>query len=197
MSLSISAPAPGQLPKLTRGEARRVLGLTRHPMDRLLDGGWLTTRVDHVAALAARGWISSTRPLVILRVGAARMDGDRPIGLDPRFSDDELLQACRQWWTCDPHAVVDAGHLLVTVSTFVVALLAITGIEAESIVITSGGATVKRWSFEADVVARVDDLVYGDTSVLGQPRNPQSDLIQALGNRVPAPQGAPLIIIAP
>lgn len=47
---------------------------------------------------------------------------------DSGYTDAEVRDSARQWRVSDPAAVVAAGHALVVVATFVVALLQVTDV---------------------------------------------------------------------
>ena len=191
--------AAQSLPRLTRVQTMETLRVTRHPLDRLIASGFLPdTRVDRVAALATRSSVASDEPLVVVRTGLPGWDGGRKIGLATGFTDVELLESTRQWWTCDLSEVLDAGHILVSVAGWCVAVLELTGPDgAPRDVITDNGATVRRHAFAATLLARVDNLVTGEVRLLGIPGRRVEPVMAALGNRLPTPQGAPLIIVKP
>lgn len=175
------------LPSLTRVQAMETLGITRHPLDRLTSSGFLPdTRVDHVAALAARRQVSCDEPMVILR-------SDMRL----KFTDDELKAAVSNGWTCDPDDVLKAGHFLVSVASWCVALFVIRGLIGSDITVTDKGTKVLRHRFDVEMVARVDDLIAGKIRHAALPPGHIAPLLDALGHRVPSPQGSPLIIIRP
>ena len=200
--LLIRREAGGSGPRVSRAQAEQMLGLGRTGVTNLQAAHVLDDlRLQDVAALASRGWVSSSTPLAIVRCGKPTIDDDgRHIGWSQLYNPHVLLQASRQWWVSDPDAVHELGHLLVTSSTFVVAVLAVTGVEKPNVHITPGGATVRRYSYQAQLLGNVTDLVAGavhhDAAALGL-HPERMPLLATLGQRVPSPPGAPLILQEP
>lgn len=191
-------PPDIRLPNLSRVEAMRMLGIGRHPLANLEAAGALVDlRMDRVAALATRSWGFSDAPMVIVRAGRPTMDDDRAIGYSAQYTDGEVLNASSKWWVSNSDDVLAAAHIVVAMSTFAMALLAVRRVADYATVITDRGNTVVRIAYEADLVARVDHLVdHVVREVSGVPANLEP-LVPILGNRVLSPPGSPLIITRP
>lgn len=188
MHITITPSVSSDSGALAVTEIARTLGLGRPQATRLIEDGWTPPNLTAIAALALRGTIGADEPLAAVRLGKPGWDDGRRIGLAADYSDSELVEAARQWWTGPSDRVVAGGHLLVVVAGFIVALLGIDGIEATC---TVDGLTRK--SFGAHLIARVDDLPSATIRSL-QEAHP---LVRALGYRVPPLRGAPLVIIPP
>jgi hypothetical protein len=175
-----------------------ALGLGRHPLENLLASGCLPDlRVDRVAALASRARAASDCPLVIVRAGQPSLDGTRKIGYHVSYTDEEVLDGARQKWISNPDEILSAAHILLAVSTWAVALLHVTDVAGTETVTTMRGNTVKRHSYEAALVARVDNLVEGKVRNVSPVPAELAPLVPVLGQRLPSPPGAPLIVTRP
>jgi hypothetical protein len=148
-------------------------------------------------ALGSRAWATSDEKLIVVRLGRPDADATRKVGFSVAYSDAELLESARKWWISRPEEVVGAGHMIVSVATFAVALLHVTGVEDFSSVVTERGNTVKRIAYETTLLARVDDLVAGDVRRVAAVPAALEPLMAVLGQRVPSPPGAPLIAVRP
>jgi hypothetical protein len=187
-----------KLPSLSRTQAMEALSLGRHPLANLLASGCLPDlRVDRVAALASRARAASDCPLVIVRAGQHSWDGTRKIGYHTSYLDEEVLDGSRQWWISNTEEIKSAAHILLTVSTWAVALLHVTGCAGTETVTTTRGNTVKRHSYEATLAARVDNLVEGEVRNVSPVPDELAPLLSVLGQRLPSPPGAPLIVTRP
>lgn len=182
-------PPPGREAGLTQAESARLLGLNRRHIDRLVSSGWMTTRVGDVASLAERAYVTADSDLPVLRLGAPDRDGDgRLIGAAPYYTDEELLESARMWWTGPAERTLESGFLLITTSTFIIGILGIDDIEERFF----QSPTTVRTAFTARLLARVDDLVENKIRVFeGHP------LVETLGQRIRSQQGAPLIVMSP
>lgn len=177
---------------LSVSEASRQLDVPRKQVQRLASDGWLHLDSESVGRLAERRIVSADEPLAVLRLGPPRVDpvDQRPIGAAPGYTDDELVEAARKWWTGPVRGVVDAGHLVLTVAGgWVIGLLAVDGIEARE-----GSGPGIRSALDARLVARVTDLPAGSIRMLED-----HELIAALGHRIAVPHGErqPIVIIQP
>ncbi len=192
-------PPTTTFPKLSKVRAAELLGLGKQPLVNLQAMGLLPDlRVDRVTALAARPWVTADAGLAVVRPGRPGADDDgRLTGLHTSYSDDQVVEATRKWFVAPVEAVLGGQHLLVSASTFLVALLYVTGLEATRDVLTERGTTVRRNAFEARLLARVDDLVAGVVRQVAEVPNALASLVAALGQRVPSPAGAPLLVLPP
>ncbi len=151
---------------LTRPQAATVLRLSPNTVGKLLASGFLPDlAAARVHALARAPQISVTRgELPVLRTGPAgpppHEDDDREfIGDAPHLTDEQFLEASRQWWRCEPDKVVAAGVLAVAVAGWVTGVLAVRGRGG-----TRHGGRDVRHSFEASVAGRVTALDHPDSS---------------------------------
>lgn len=191
-------PSEAKMPRISRTQAMEILSLGRHPLDNLIASGCLPgLSVDHVAALASRSWVTSDSPLVVVRAGQPAWDGPRKIGYHASYQDEEVVEGSRQWWISNPDEIIDAGHILLTMSTWTVALLRVSGRADTETMTTARGNTVKRHSYKATLIARVDDLVKGEVRIAASVPEQLEPLLRVLGQRLPSPPGAPLIVTRP
>lgn len=179
-------PAPKMLSAAAVGKA---LGLSPYHASRLLSQGWISGRQDKVQALAQRALLGSAGPVALLQMGEPTISheeaGDRKIGIGPDYTDEELLNAARMWWRCDPDAVLNAGVVLVCFSGFVMAVLQVHELEASERV-----GSVTRHAFTASLIGRVVDLAEGTVDV----KIPHPAAM-AIGTRLPVtPAGSPLVV---
>lgn len=145
---------------LTRPEAAAVLRLSPNTVGKLLASGFLPDlAAARVHALARAPQIGVTRgELPVLRTGPAgpppHADDDREfIGDAPHLTDEQFLEASRQWWRCEPDKVTAAGVLAVAVAGWVTGVLAIRGRGG-----TRHGGREVRHSFDASVAGRITAL---------------------------------------
>jgi hypothetical protein len=199
VKVELVAGPPQTVPRLSRVQAENLLGIGRHPLANLQATGALDElRADWVGALATRAWVRSDSPLVVVRSGRPAVDDDgRAVGWASSYTDFQVQESARKFWVSNSDAVCDAGHILVAVSTWVVALLRVTGVEDEREHRTEKGTVLRRIAYEASVVARVDDLVAGAARVCGPVPAELEPLLAAVGQRVASPPGAPLIVASP
>ena len=148
-------------------------------------------------ALASRSWVTSDYPLVIVRAGQPSWDGPRKIGYFTGYADDEVRDGSRQKWISNPDEIVSAAQIIVTVLTWAVALLHVSGLASTETVTTTHGNTLKRHSYHATLIARVDDLVTGEVRKVSSIPAELAPLLSVLGQRLPSPPGAPLIVTRP
>lgn len=181
---------------LTVEQTGTMLGLKRHPVERLKRTGYLNpTTLDAVERLAARPTVSGGIP--VLRLGDPASDDDgRRIGHKREDSDDVLLGASLGWWGGSVDAVHEAGYLALAVSGFIFAVLRIDGFEDwyDEVNERSDGSTYsfRRYLFSGALAARVDDLISPEPRILDPGLEGFSRAL--LGNRVANPQAAPIIL---
>lgn len=134
-----------------------ALSLGRHPLENLLASGCLPDlRVDHVAALASRSWAASDSPLVIVRAGQPSRDGTRKIGYHRSYLDEEVCDGARQWWISNPDEILSAAHIVLTVSTWVVAFLHTSGLaDTETVTTARGNHHLTQENCRPEVVSAV------------------------------------------
>lgn len=187
-------PAPKELLRrkgtvtLTAEQTGHLLALGRHPVDRLKRTGYLATPTLAAAeALANRPTVSGG--VAVLRLGDPAMDSGRRVGHQRADDDATLLGASLGWWGGPVEAVADIGWLALSVASFVVAVLRIDGVKQELI----DERNYRRVHFEGGLAGRIDDLVESDPRIHDERLADVS--MQLLGNRVPNPQGAPIVIV--
>jgi hypothetical protein len=192
-------PPTTSFPNLSKVRAAELLGLGKQPLVNLQVMGLLPDlRVDRVAALAARPWVTADAGLAVVRPGRPdTADDGRLMGMHTSYSDYQVVEATRKWFVAPVDAVLAGQHLLVSASTFLVAWLNVTGLEATRDVQTERGTTVRRNAFETRLLARVDDLVAGVVLQIADVPDALAPLVAALGQRVPSPAGAPLLVPPP
>ncbi|WP_246561793.1 helix-turn-helix domain-containing protein [Streptomyces roseirectus] len=92
--------------------------------------------------------------LPVLRVGPAELaEGSRQsalIGYAARLTPEQMYQALRGWWRCDPERILRAGVLAVTLGPYAVAVL-----DDFRYVESRGG----RYRFTGELAGYVTDLV--------------------------------------
>ncbi len=189
MRIEILPPLPHRQARLTKSDVAQWLNIGRPAAGRLVDDHWLVPTIDQVAALAGRGTIMADEPIAVVRLGGPGWDRARRIGISPAYEDGELVEAARMWWSGPTDKVVECGHLLVATCGFAIALLKIDGIAER----WSTG-TVMRTAFHASLVDRVGTLSDQPKTLKDKVSHP---LQRALGYRVPAVRGAPLVILPP
>ena len=182
--LRISAAAAGDMLRCTP----RALAL-------LLSGGYLPLTQSAVRTLATRPHIEVLDgALPVVRLGPERLDGARPIGARAAMLDDELVEATSGWWACNPAEVIEAGLLGVAVSSFVVAVLRVDKAAGyRHMDVPARSTVVRRYWFAARLWGRIDDLLEPATIRWLEPSTRQ--VADLLGNRVPSPRGAPLVVL--
>ncbi|MFJ2746219.1 hypothetical protein ACIO3O_41900 [Streptomyces sp. NPDC087440] len=187
---------------LSRIEAGTVLGVAANTVGKLLASGFLPDLAEYrVAALAGSRHVRVQEGrLPVLRTAAATApydagDGRDFIGDAVFLTDDQFLQASRQWWRCDPDVIVQAGVLPVAVAGWVTGVLDVHAHEA---------ATVRRphevrHSFTASVAGRVGTLDDPSTyRILATDETMASLTRQLLGSRVQsAVSGGPIAYLRP
>lgn len=92
------------------------------------------------------------------------------------------------WWGGPVEAVTDLGYLSVAVSGFIIGILRIDGIDDDQI-----ADGYRRVWFDGALAARASDLVTPEPVVYDQEFEGLARAL--LGNRVPNPQGAPIVIV--
>lgn len=192
-------PPRTQFPQLSKARAAELLGLGKQPLLNLQAMQVLDDlRVDRVTALAAREWAVCDSPLAVVRPGRPDVDADgRLTGYHVDYEDESVLGASRKWFVAPVEQVLAGGHLLVSVSTFVVALLQVTGLQDTVDVLTDRGTTVRRNAFAGRLLARVDDLVAGTLRHVEDVPGALEPLLPLLGHRLVSPPGAPLLVLPP
>lgn len=125
---------------LTTGQAAEELGCAVTTFRRLVRAGVLPglshrgvrvmVPLDVVQALKARPHAALHRleapEIAVLRVDTAKPTEDaeqRWTGFAASLTPEDLVQALRGWWRCDPASVAAGGVLPVTLSGYVVAVL--------------------------------------------------------------------------
>ncbi|MEI5101963.1 DNA-binding protein [Streptomyces sp. PmtG] len=159
-SVTLEGPAGPPRETLTRAQAGTALGLSPNTVGKLLASAFLPDlSVARVAALARAPRARVTRgELPVLRATPATAPGregdDRQfIGDAAGLSDDQFLEASRQWWRCEPDKVVGAGVLAVSMAGWVTGVLAVH--RAEATLRLPGEV---RHAFAATVAGRVGTL---------------------------------------
>lgn len=192
---------------LSPAAARRVLGVSAAPLARLLETGFLPSlAVPDVMPLERSGRVAVTHgALPVLRVGGPKAvvesGRQRTIGVSTKMSKDDFLKSTTKYWTCDAESVVAEGMLAVAVSGWVVATLAISGInETTETPIYREGKLVtveKRIAFDATLAGRVKNLACLDPELYPCDPEVAASTARMLGARVPSRQGAPLVMVRP
>ncbi|WP_151775786.1 hypothetical protein [Streptomyces abyssomicinicus] len=146
---------------LSRAEAASILDLSVNTVTKLLDSGFLPgLAVSQVTALSRAPQVSVKEGVLpVLRTGAPaaprRADDTRKvIGTGATMDDELFLEASRQWWRCDPEAIVAAGVLPVAVAGWVVGVLAVHGVQETR----RYQHNEVRHSFTAEITGRVGTL---------------------------------------
>ncbi|MDF3143048.1 MULTISPECIES: hypothetical protein [unclassified Streptomyces] len=182
---------------LTRAQAANVLGLSPNTVSKLLDSRFLgDLQATRVLTLARAPHVSVVEGMLpVLRTAAAASpshpDDDRDfIGDSPLLTDEQFLEASRQWWRCEPETIVTAGVLPVAVAGWVTGVLAIQGRDDTRHL----GRGEVRHSFTATVVGRVGTLDAPDTYRVLATDRAMADLTRKLlGSRVhTAVSGGPI-----
>lgn len=184
--------APLSIPVTTRAAAK-ALTVPERTIRMLRDAGLLT--LDAAAVQAAAGRLQQIPPALpagqpVLRVQPHRpkspdsWDGPRALGYSTDLDDNTQLEALRQWWRCDPDAIIKAGLLIVTVAEIVVALVSVDRLSA-----TIGNRQDKRHQFAATWGARLDRLGL-PPRVITPTHGPIGASI--LGTRCPTQSGGPI-----
>lgn len=140
MPLPTFVPAEAAAPRartLNRTQAAARLGLNGPGVDKLVRAGMLTVPIEleEVERLAGRQRLrAATGELTVLRTDA-RAEADpvryphdprQWVGFHVEHTDAELADSSLRWWRSDPERVRDNVLFAVTVSTFPVAVYAIT-----------------------------------------------------------------------
>lgn len=144
--------------------------------------------IDEVADLATRPWVRLDEALPVLRIGPAvevepDPDDDRRFyGFATSLTDDQVLNGVLRYWVSNSENVV-GKPMVVTIATFVVACVQITGVDRERTELVE-----RRTAYTGDLLARLSGPLQGgeeeyDTGDFG------SDLI---GKRLWAQGGGPL-----
>lgn len=187
---------------LTRNQAASVLGLSPNTVSKLLASEFLVDlRASRVLALSRARQVTVTSGLLpVLRTAAAAPPSDEG---DPRaflgdassLTDQQFLEANRQWWRCDAETIVSVGVLPVAVAGWVTGVLAIRSVEATR---RHAPADV-RHAFEADVAGRVGALDDPATyRVMTTDPTLSALTSQLLGSRVQAAvSGGPIAYLTP
>lgn len=196
---------------VTTRQAAEVLGISPNSVKKLIAAQVLpevhhrgvraTLPLGDVQTLAGRLWIGPDElgldALPVLRVDAAeREEGERCgtwKGYSARLTACEQLEALRAWWQGDPDKICSAGFLPVTVSGFVVAVLAQIK-PADSIrMIGRAGRAEVRHRFTCSLGGRVADLVSLRVNVAPTLPSAQASTVEKLlGNRIAAVSGGPI-----
>jgi hypothetical protein len=173
---------------LTAQQAGRLLGLGRHPVERLKRADYLTTpTLLAVEQLCERPLISGGVP--VLRLGDPAVDDGRRTGHERSDTDMTMLNAALGWWGGPTQSVREVGWLALAISGFVVGVLRIDDIAD---VLTDQSDYRRVW-FEGSLAARIDILVDPRPRILDEQMSAIAN--QLLGNRVPNPPGAPIVIV--
>lgn len=188
---------------LTTGQAADRLGVSPNTFKKMAATGLLPVLdrrgnrtlapAADVDALARRDAVDVTglglAELPVLRVGPAHEagsddpDGREWLGYGVSLSHEQRLAALRGWWRCDPHRVMRAGVMAVTVGPYVVAVLAGFS-DADS-------DDEGRWRFETRLGGCVEDLVTPVQTIC--PGAPHVDMTRLLlGRRLESESGGPV-----
>lgn len=109
--------------KVTHAEAGRILSMGRKSIRNLDDSGYLPlpTDIPTITELASRPiYHIDAGPVPILRPGYSLRAGMQ----SPEFL--HAMLSCG--WRCDPKIVLEAGYIVVTISSFVVGVIEVTDI---------------------------------------------------------------------
>jgi len=198
---------------VTTRQAGEELGISPNSVKKLIAAGVLPTvqfrgvratlPLSDVQTLAARRWISPSlvgvTELPVLRVDAAESvnEPDRVwIGYGAKLSAFELIEALRGWWKCDPERAIAAGFLPVTVSGFVVAVMAELSLAESQRFEVPGRAIEVRHRFSCQLSGHVIDLVAANHRLdSGQGRRMAARTRRLLGNRIASLSGGPIAYV--
>lgn len=173
--------------ELSATQTRRLLALSKHRVDRLTNTKYLRPTLAEVEALAGRPTVSGGIP--ILRLGDPGLDGQRRIGHQRYDRDEVLTRASLGWWGGPVDTVLSTGWLGVAISGMAIAILQIDGV-SDSLADNQG---YRRTWFAGSLAARVDDIACPRPRILV----PDLDEVahNLLGNWVPNPPGAPIVVV--
>ncbi|MEU7649244.1 hypothetical protein [Streptomyces huasconensis] len=199
--IELERPEAAPASVLSRSEAASVLGISVNTLAKLLDSGFLPSlEVTRVTALLQAPQVRVMEGVLpVLRTGIPAVpsrEGDtrEVIGAGARMDDASFLEASRQWWRCDPDAIVSAGVLPVAVGGWVVGVLTVHGVE-KTWRLARGEV---RHSFVAKVVGRVVTL--GDKRshrLMAEDETVAELTFKLLGSRVRAVSGGPIAYLTP
>lgn len=188
-------PPEEREPRISAAVAGEMLQCTPRALALLLNGGYFPLTQPAVHSLATRPHIQVLDGVLpVVRLGPKRFDGARPIGAGADMLDNELVAATSGWWACNPIEVAEAGLLGVVVSSFVVAVLQIDNTAGyRHMDIPARSTVVRRYWFATKLWGRIDDLLEPATIRWLEPST--QEVVDLLGNRVPSPRGAPLVVL--
>lgn len=163
------ATVPGKFSdraKLTVTATSEALQITPRQVRLILESGVLPDlRSDRIVRLSRKKVYvprDGTQPILRTRSESTDPDSGRPIGYSASMTDDDVLAASRMWWRADPSKIVNAGYLLVSVGSLIVAILAVDGVDSSVRVEVPGknGETGNevRHSFNARLVSRYEGV---------------------------------------
>ncbi|MGO1315562.1 MAG: hypothetical protein ACTMIR_00780 [Cellulomonadaceae bacterium] len=171
---------------ITAAQAGEILGLGRHPIERLKRAAYITPTLGEAERLASRPVVSGGVP--VLRLGDPTWDGERRIG-HARHDNDRILEAASLgWWGGPIDTVCATGWLVASVSGFAIGLFRIDGVAD-----TFDDDGYERTLLSGALAARVYDLVNPQIKVVDHSLEEVAETV--LGNRVPNPRGAPIVIV--
>lgn len=205
MPFAISTTARPEA-ELSKAHAKSLLDVNTRQINLLLDSGYLPgLRLADVAPLTACPMLHSATPLTLLRAGTPYVsDTGRPVGMSVDYDEPTIVEALRKWWPVNgrEQRVATSGHMLIAVGTFVVGLLAITGLDTEDpeadqddphgrvLDVSKSGHEFYRYAFKAHLVAHLPAI--GEAVVLDNDPGDLEPLIAAMGTRIPPIGGGPV-----
>lgn len=195
------ATIPGDT--LSRRQAADMLQMNPRGVEKLLTTGYLPDlSVSRIVGLARRPVIHADGQQPVLRQAPAELDteDDRDyLGEGAALTDEQQVEADRQWWRCDPEAVVNAGLLPVTISGFFTTVLKIHGVEVQVRRVIPGSEGRKssvevRYGFHATLAGRVRALGEPESDYIAPDlsNEEREAVLTFLGGRSTARSGGPI-----